>query len=43
MSNFYGEPATFALPDELATGKGRLLLGNYPDSPALAVLYAAPL
>lgn len=34
VSNFYGEPATFALPDELATGKGRLLLGNYPDSPA---------
>ncbi|MDE8808270.1 alpha,alpha-phosphotrehalase [Aeromonas hydrophila] len=34
VSNFYDEPATFALPDELATGKGRLLLGNYPDSPA---------
>jgi trehalose-6-phosphate hydrolase len=34
VSNFYGEPATFALPGELATGKGRLLLGNYPDSPA---------
>ncbi|UXB13615.1 alpha,alpha-phosphotrehalase [Aeromonas dhakensis] len=34
VSNFYGEPATFALPKELATGKGRLLLGNYPDSPA---------
>ncbi|MFQ2326802.1 alpha,alpha-phosphotrehalase [Aeromonas dhakensis] len=34
VSNFYGEPATFTLPEELATGKGRLLLGNYPDSPA---------
>ncbi|WP_324020360.1 alpha,alpha-phosphotrehalase [Aeromonas hydrophila] len=34
VSNFYGEPATFALLEELATGKGRLLLGNYPDSPA---------
>lgn len=34
VSNFYGEPAPFALPEELATGKGRLLLGNYPDSPA---------
>lgn len=34
VSNFYGEPVTFALPEELATGKGRLLLGNYPDSPA---------
>lgn len=34
VSNFCGEPATFALPEELATGKGRLLLGNYPDSPA---------
>ncbi|HEA3087346.1 TPA: alpha,alpha-phosphotrehalase [Aeromonas dhakensis] len=34
VSNFYGEQATFTLPEELATGKGRLLLGNYPDSPA---------
>lgn len=34
VSNFYGEPISFALPKELATGKGRLLLGNYPDSPA---------
>ncbi|MBQ4682737.1 alpha,alpha-phosphotrehalase [Aeromonas dhakensis] len=34
VSNFYGEPISFALPEALATGKGRLLLGNYPDSPA---------
>ncbi|WP_421208557.1 alpha,alpha-phosphotrehalase [Aeromonas enteropelogenes] len=34
VSNFYGEPISLALPKELATGKGRLLLGNYPDSPA---------
>ncbi|MCZ0752220.1 alpha,alpha-phosphotrehalase [Aeromonas enteropelogenes] len=34
VSNFYGEPVYFTLPEELATGKGRLLLGNYPDSPA---------
>lgn len=34
VSNFYGEPVEFALPAELANGEGRLLLGNYPDSPA---------
>ncbi|WP_303808942.1 alpha,alpha-phosphotrehalase [Aeromonas rivipollensis] len=34
VSNFYGEPVEFALPAELACGEGRLLLGNYPDSPA---------
>lgn len=34
VSNFYGESISFALPEALATGKGRLLLGNYPDSPA---------
>ncbi|MFQ2624187.1 alpha,alpha-phosphotrehalase [Aeromonas caviae] len=34
VSNFYGEPVGFALPAELANGEGRLLLGNYPDSPA---------
>ncbi|WP_033138968.1 alpha,alpha-phosphotrehalase [Aeromonas finlandensis] len=34
VSNFYGEPVEFALPAELHSGKGRLLLGNYPDSPA---------
>ncbi|ELC7282988.1 alpha,alpha-phosphotrehalase [Aeromonas veronii] len=34
VSNFYGEPAEFALPAELQSGQGRLLLGNYPDSPA---------
>lgn len=34
VSNFYGRPVTFELPAELAGGKGRLLLGNYPDSPA---------
>ncbi|WP_052814391.1 alpha,alpha-phosphotrehalase [Aeromonas caviae] len=33
-SNFYGEPVEFALPAELQSGEGRLLLGNYPDSPA---------
>ncbi|MGL6416298.1 alpha,alpha-phosphotrehalase [Aeromonas veronii] len=32
VSNFYGEPVEFALPAELQSGKGRLLLGNYPDS-----------
>ncbi|MCJ8216675.1 alpha,alpha-phosphotrehalase [Aeromonas veronii] len=34
VSNFYGEPVEFALPAELRSGQGRLLLGNYPDSPA---------
>lgn len=34
VSNFYGEPVEFALPAELKTAEGRLLLGNYPDSPA---------
>ncbi|MEH8151155.1 alpha,alpha-phosphotrehalase [Aeromonas veronii] len=34
VSNFYGEPAEFALPAELQSGQGRLLLGNYSDSPA---------
>ncbi len=34
VSNFYGEPVAFALPAELQSGEGRLLLGNYPDSPA---------
>lgn len=34
VSNFYGEPAEFALPVELQSGQGRLLLGNYSDSPA---------
>jgi trehalose-6-phosphate hydrolase len=34
VSNFYGEPVAFALPAELQSGQGRLLLGNYPDSPA---------
>ena len=34
VSNFYGQPVEFALPAELQTGEGRLLLGNYPDSPA---------
>ncbi|MFQ1847041.1 alpha,alpha-phosphotrehalase [Aeromonas veronii] len=33
VSNFYGEPVEFALPAELQSGQGRLLLGNYPDSP----------
>lgn len=33
VSNFYGEPVEFALPAELQSGEGRLLLGNYPDSP----------
>lgn len=33
VSNFYGEPVTFELPAELASGEGRLLLGNYQDSP----------
>ncbi|MEH8160872.1 alpha,alpha-phosphotrehalase [Aeromonas veronii] len=34
VSNFYGEPVEFALPAELQSGQARLLLGNYPDSPA---------
>ncbi|MFL9694610.1 alpha,alpha-phosphotrehalase [Aeromonas veronii] len=34
VSNFYGEPMEFALPAELQSAQGRLLLGNYPDSPA---------
>ncbi|MFQ1879819.1 alpha,alpha-phosphotrehalase [Aeromonas veronii] len=34
VSNFYGEPVEFALPAELQSGQGRLLLGSYPDSPA---------
>lgn len=34
VSNFYSEPVEFTLPAELQTGEGRLLLGNYPDSPA---------
>ncbi len=34
VSNFYGEPVEFALPAELQSGQGLLLLGNYPDSPA---------
>ncbi|MFQ1633150.1 alpha,alpha-phosphotrehalase [Aeromonas veronii] len=34
VSNFYGEPVEFAFPAELQSGQGRLLLGNYPDSPA---------
>ena len=34
VSNFYGEPVEFALPAELQSWEGRLLLGNYPDSPA---------
>lgn len=34
VSNFYGEPVEFALPAELQSGEGRLLLGNYPDNPA---------
>ncbi|OCQ45433.1 alpha,alpha-phosphotrehalase [Aeromonas veronii] len=34
VSNFYGDPVEFALPAELQSGQGRLLLGNYPDSPA---------
>ncbi|WP_323907645.1 alpha,alpha-phosphotrehalase [Aeromonas veronii] len=34
VSNFYGEPVEFALPAELQSGQGRLLLGNYPNSPA---------
>ncbi|MFQ2921078.1 alpha,alpha-phosphotrehalase [Aeromonas allosaccharophila] len=34
VSNFYCEPVEFALPAELQSGEGRLLLGNYPDSPA---------
>ncbi|MFM5638299.1 alpha,alpha-phosphotrehalase [Aeromonas veronii] len=34
VSNFYGEPVEFALPAELQSAQGRLLLGNYPDSPA---------
>ncbi|MFM5084450.1 alpha,alpha-phosphotrehalase [Aeromonas media] len=34
VSNFYGKPVEFTLPAELQTGEGRLLLGNYPESPA---------
>ncbi|EKP0278470.1 alpha,alpha-phosphotrehalase [Aeromonas bestiarum] len=34
VSNFYGEPAEFVLPAQRLAGEGRLLLGNYPDSPA---------
>ncbi|WP_421245187.1 alpha,alpha-phosphotrehalase [Aeromonas sp. 601019] len=34
VSNFYGEPVEFVLPAELQSAQGRLLLGNYPDSPA---------
>ncbi|EKP0262569.1 alpha,alpha-phosphotrehalase [Aeromonas sobria] len=34
VSNFYGEPVEFALPAEQQAAEGRLLLGNYPDSPA---------
>ncbi|MCF5897930.1 alpha,alpha-phosphotrehalase [Aeromonas veronii] len=34
VNNFYSEPVEFALPAELQSGQGRLLLGNYPDSPA---------
>ncbi|WP_421252666.1 alpha,alpha-phosphotrehalase [Aeromonas sp. 600724] len=34
VSNFYGEPVEFTLPAELQAAEGRLLLGNYPDSPA---------
>ncbi|MBS4689580.1 alpha,alpha-phosphotrehalase [Aeromonas sobria] len=33
VSNFYGEPVEFTLPAELQAAAGRLLLGNYPDSP----------
>ncbi|WP_323918287.1 alpha,alpha-phosphotrehalase [Aeromonas caviae] len=33
VSNFYGEQVEFALPVELQSGEGRLLLGNYQDSP----------
>ena len=32
VSNFYGEPVAFDLPAELASGGGRLLLGNYPTA-----------
>ncbi|EKP0249495.1 alpha,alpha-phosphotrehalase [Aeromonas veronii] len=34
VNNFYSVPVEFALPAELQSGQGRLLLGNYPDSPA---------
>ncbi|MDF2412052.1 MAG: alpha,alpha-phosphotrehalase [Aeromonas popoffii] len=34
VSNFYGEPTEFVLPAQMLAGEGRLLLGNYPDSPA---------
>ncbi|MGL6152410.1 MAG: alpha,alpha-phosphotrehalase [Aeromonas sobria] len=34
VSNFYGEQVEFTLPAELQAAAGRLLLGNYPDSPA---------
>ncbi|MEV3817637.1 alpha,alpha-phosphotrehalase [Aeromonas salmonicida] len=35
VSNFYGEPVAFDLPQDLQEREGRLLLGNYPDSPAM--------
>lgn len=34
VSNFYGEAVDFVLPAGMQADKGRLLLGNYPDSPA---------
>ncbi|MGY4026700.1 alpha,alpha-phosphotrehalase [Aeromonas rivuli] len=34
VSNFYGEVVDFVLPAGMQADKGRLLLGNYPDSPA---------
>ncbi|ATL98367.1 TPA: alpha,alpha-phosphotrehalase [Aeromonas bestiarum] len=34
VSNCYGEPTEFVLPAQRLAGEGRLLLGNYPDSPA---------
>lgn len=35
VSNFYGEPVAFDLPQDLQEREGSLLLGNYPDSPAM--------
>lgn len=35
VSNFYGEPVAFDLPQDLQEREGHLLLGNYPDSPAM--------
>ncbi|MHC6654335.1 alpha,alpha-phosphotrehalase [Aeromonas salmonicida] len=35
VSNFYGEPVAFDLPQDLQEREGSLLLGNYPDSPAI--------